>query len=168
MPCKNGTRKSMEQNKENAIRERELDKTCPFREYWRDLVHRVYDENLGFASLTEEEKLYYSVCVLIGEVYNGGFVQFFDNSSGSQYRYAELGLIRMRAKSSIILLREAKSSLFGNQSVPKDQVERFNVMRQRTDEPDLNSLDTEFYKDTDKLDKKTEAFAIEHGLVKYA
>jgi hypothetical protein len=168
MPCKNGTRKSMDKAKEDAIKERELDKTCPFRRYWRDLVDRVYDEELGFSSLTEEEKLYYSVCVLIGEVYNGGFVQFFDNSSGAQYRYAELGLIRMQAKASIILLREAKSSLFGSHSVPKDQTERWNIMRKLTDEPDLDSLDTEFYKDPDNLDQKTEEFAIENGLVKYA
>jgi len=168
MPCKNGTRKSMEQAKENAIKERELDKTCPFRAYWRKLVDRVYDEKQGFTTLTEEEKLYYSVCVLIGEVYNGGFVQFFDNSSGAQYRYAELGLIRMEARASLKLLREAKNSLFGKQSVPTDQAQRWEIIRKLTDEPDLDSLDTEFYKDTDKLDEKTEKFAVEHGLVKYA
>lgn len=168
MPCKNGTRKSMDRAKEDSVKERELDKTCPFRAYWRNLVDRVYDEELGFSSLIEEEKLYYSVCVLIGEVYNGGFVQFFDNSSGAQYRYAELGLIRMQAKKSITLLREAKFSLFGNQHVPTDQAERWNIMRKLTDDPDLDSLDTEFYKDADKLDQKTEEFAINNGLVKYA
>ncbi|MGB2739104.1 MAG: DUF4375 domain-containing protein [Cognaticolwellia sp.] len=157
----------MEQTKKNAIKERELDKTCPFRAYWRNLVDRVYDESLGFTSLNEEEKLYYSVCVLIGEVYNGGFVQFFDNSAGAQYRYAELGLIRMQAKASLTLLRQAKSSLFGSQSVPNDQTERWSVMRHKTDEPDVDNLDTEFYKDTDNLDKKTEVFAIKYGLVKY-
>jgi len=167
MPCKNGTRKSMEQAKENAIKERELDKTCPFRAYWRDLVDRVYDESLGFTSLNDEEKLYYSVYVLIGEVYNGGFVQFFDNTSGAQYRYAELGLIQMQAKESLALLRKAKLSLFGNQSVPIDQEERWGVMRQMTDEPDIDNLDTEFYKDTDNLDNKTEEFAIKNGLVQY-
>ena len=157
----------MEQAKENAIKERELDKTCPFRAYWRDLVDRVYDGSLGFTSLNDEEKLYYSVCVLIGEVYNGGFVQFFDNTSGAQYRYAELGLIQMQAKESLTLLRKAKLSLFGNKSVPIDQEERWGVMRQMTDESDIDNLDTEFYKDTDNLDNKTEEFAIKHGLVQY-
>ena len=168
MPCKKGTRKSMEQAKEKAMQDGELDKTCPFRAYWRNLVERVYDEGQGFNTLSEEEKLYYSVCVLTGEVYNGGFIQFFDNTSGARYSYAELGLVRIEAKESLKLLRAAKTSLFGKQGVPKGQAERWAIIRKHTDEPDLDELDTEFYKDADELDKKLENFAIKSGLVKYA
>ncbi|WDE06720.1 DMP19 family protein [Thalassomonas viridans] len=168
MPCKNGTRKNIEQSKEYYKRERELDKTCPFRALWRGLVDKVYKQEGGFAALSEDEKLYYSVNALGGEVYNGGFVQYFDNSSGETYRYAELGLVRLGATSSLKLLRKAKEELLGSGSVPKDQAERWAAIKKHSDEPDLDGLDTEFYKDPDQLDKKLESFAVEVGLVKNA
>jgi hypothetical protein len=168
MPCKNGNRKNIEQAKEYYKKERELDKTCPFRALWRELVDRVYKQGGGFSALSDDEKLYYSVNTLGGEVYNGGFVQYFDNTSGEHYRYAELGLVRLGATSSLKLLRQAKEELLGPCSVPQDQAERWAAIRKYSDEPDLDKLDTEFYKDPDQLDIKLENFAVEVGLVKNA
>lgn len=168
MPCKNGTRKNIEQAKEYYKRERELNKTCSFRALWRELVDKVYKQDGGFGALSEDEKLYYSVNTLGGEVYNGGFVQYFDNSSGEHYRHAKLGLVRLGATNSLRLLRKAKEELIGHGPVPQDQAERWAAIRKHSDEPDLDSLDTEFYKDPDQLDKKLESFAIEVGLVKNA
>ena len=121
MPCKNGTRKSMELAKELTAKERELDKTCPIRAMWRELVDKVYSPGGGFSSLSDVEKLYYAVNVLSGEVYNGGFDQYFFNTSAQDYRYAEFGLMQLGAKNSLRLLREAKHQLFGSCQVPKDQ-----------------------------------------------
>ena len=166
MPCKNGTRKNIEQAKEYYKRERELDEICPFRSLWRRLVDKVYKQEGGFAALSQEEKLYYSANVLIGEVYNGGFIQYFDNSSGEHYLYAELSLVRLGATNSLKLLRKAKEVLLGSFPVPQDHAERWAAIRKHSDEPDLDALDVEFYKDTDQLDKKLEIFAIEAGLVK--
>lgn len=168
MPCNNGNRKNIEQAKEYYKIERELDKTCPFRALWRELVGKVHKEEGGFAALPDDEKLYYSVNTLCGEVYNGGFVQYFDNSSGEHYRYAELGLVRLGATCSLKLLRLAKEQLLGSGSVPQSQAERWAAIRKHADEPNLDALDTEFYKDLDELDKKLEAFAVETGLVKNA
>jgi len=144
MPCKNGNRKNIEQAKEYYKRERELDKTCPFRALWRELVVKVYKQEGGFSSLTEEEKLYYAVNTLGGEVFNGGFVQYFDNSSGENYHYAEFGLIRVGATHSLKLLRQAKKELIGSLSVPQDQAERWTAIRKNSEEPDLDKLDSEF------------------------
>lgn len=168
MPCKNGNRESMEQAKEYYKKERELDKTCPYRAFWRKLVDKVYDQKTGFSGLTDDEKLYYSVNVLSGEVYNGGFMQFFDNTSGEHYRHAELGLIRLNAIKSLKLLRKAKHELFGDQSVPKNQTQRWLVTQNSNQEKVLDSLDTKFYEDPDNLGDKLEAFAQESGLVKNA
>jgi len=168
MPCKNGNRKNIEQAKEYYKKERELDKTCPFRALWRELVDKVYKQKGGFGALSENEKLYYSVNTLGGEVYNGGFVQYFDNSSGEHYRYAELGLVRLGATNSLRLLSNAKEELIGQGSVPQDQAERWGAIRKHSDEPNLDTLDTEFNKDTDQLDKKLESFAVEVGLVQNA
>lgn len=166
--CKNGIRESMEKSKEYYKKERELDKTCPFRLFWRELVSRVYDENKGFKYLSEAEKIYFSVNCLSGEVYNGGFDQYFSNSAGENYTHAELGLIQLKATNSLRLLRKAKQIVFGSSAVPKEQ-----YLRQvATDSDDvstaLDELDTEFYKDPDQLAEKLEAYAINNGLVKNA
>lgn len=168
MPCKNGTRKSMDLAKERAAKERELEKTCPYRALWRELVDRVYNQDGGFSALSENEKLYYSVNVLSGEVYNGGFDQYFNNTSAEHYRNAEHGLVQLGATNSLKLLRQAKEQLFGSNQVPKGQTERWDLIRKLNRPNDLDALDTEFYKDQDELDNKLEGFAVEVGLVKNA
>ncbi|MFD2232124.1 DMP19 family protein [Alkalimarinus sediminis] len=168
MPCKNGTRKSMELAKERYKQERELDKTCPYRALWRVLVDKVFNQSGGFDALTDDEKIYYSVNTLSGDVYNGGFNQYFSNTASEHYIYAELGLVKLGATNSLRLLREGKKQLFGSAQVPKDQVKRWEEIKKHKVEPDLDNLDTEFYKDQDELDLKLEKFAVESGLVKNA
>lgn len=168
MACKNGIRESMEESKEYYKRERELEKTCPFRLFWSDLVDRVYDEKKGFKTLSDEEKFYYSVNCLSGEVYNGGFDQYFSNSSGENYIYAELGLVQLGATNSLGLLRKAKKLVFGSSSVPKEQHLRQVATSNGKVSSALDDLDTEFYKDTDQLSEKLESYAKSKGLVKNA
>jgi hypothetical protein len=166
MPCKNGTRESMNLAKEHAAKERELEKTCPYRALWRELVDKVYNQSGGFNALSANEKLYYSVNLLSGEVYNGGFDQYFTNTSAENFRDAEYGLVQLGATNSIKLLRQAKEQLFGSNQVPKCQTERWELIRKLNRTTDLEALDTEFYLDQDDLDIKLEAFALEVGLVK--
>jgi len=168
MPCKTGNRKNIENSKLYYERERVLDKTCPFRAMWRELVDKVHNQSSGFTGLSEEEKIYYSVGVLNGETYNGGIIQFFENTSGEYYRYAELGLIRLGASNSLSLLRTAKKELFGDAEVPKDQEKRWAIMRNKNREEALDNLDTEYYKDLDGIENKMESFAKEVGLVENA
>ena len=165
MPCKNGIRANLERAKEYYQQERELDKTCPFRAFWRDLVVRVHNKDQGFYTLRPEGQNYYAVNCLSGEVYNGGFIQYFDNSSGEHYAFAERGLIQMGASHSLNLLHQAKQAVFGEKPVPIDRDRRLAA----TDNQDLYSvldkLDDEFYKDLDDLDAKLESYALDYGLV---
>ncbi len=158
----------MEKSKEYYKKERELDKTCPFRLFWSELVSRVYDESKGFKSLSEAEKIYFSVNCLSGEVYNGGFDQYFSNSAGENYTHAELGLIQLKATNSLRLLRKAKQIVFGNSDVPKEQYLRQVATNSDDVSKDLDELDTEFYKDPDQLTEKLETYAINNDLVKNA
>ena len=166
MPCKNGNRKNIEQAKEYYKKERELEKTCPFRALWRELVDKVYNREGGFTALSEAEKTYYAVNTLSGEVYNGGFIQYFENTAGEHYKYAELGLESLSATQSLMLLRQAKTALFSSAIVPTDQTQRWSIIRKNIDEPDLDVFDTEFYKDEDKLGDKLEDYAIKSFLIK--
>ncbi len=69
MACKQGIRQNIEAAKRYYEQQRQYD---PFRELWKSLVHRVYHTDAGYQGLNEAERLYYSVGILDGEVYNGG------------------------------------------------------------------------------------------------
>lgn len=166
MPCKSGNRENIERGKEYYKKQRELDNTCPFRALWKELISKVHHTDGGFNSLSEDEQLYFSVNVLSGEVYNGGFDQFFTNSSGAYYRKAELGLVRLGATHSLKILRQAKEKYFGSNNVPQDREKRWELLRKNSTELDLDSLDTLFYQDLDQLEHKLETFAVEAGLIK--
>jgi hypothetical protein len=66
--------------------------------------------------------------VLEGEVYNGGFHQYFGNSSGGYYADALRGLQEMGATECRRILLAAKQLLFGAQEVPGTQAARFDYL----------------------------------------
>jgi hypothetical protein len=118
--------------------------------------------------LSEAEKLYFAVQLLEGEVYNGGFDQYFFNSSGSYYRYAVLGLKELEAAQALALLEEAKQILFNSADVPEDPGHRRQLLRERSSVARtqcLEQLDKLYWKDPDGLWPRCEAFARKHGLV---
>jgi len=55
------------------------------------LVERVCRSPDGFEKLSDAEKLYYALTLLQDEVNNGGFHQFFFNSSGSYFDLIDQG-----------------------------------------------------------------------------
>jgi len=108
MACKQGIRESIEQSKEFYRKQKEYD---PFKELWMHIVKKAHAEENGFDNLTKEEKLYYSVNILDGEVYNGGMEQFFSNSSGELYREVIEGIKIIKAGNALLLLRQAAKIL---------------------------------------------------------
>jgi hypothetical protein len=168
MPCKSGTRDQIEASKKEHVRQRELDKTCPYRALWRQLHSKVYSEGGGFHTLTKTEKTYWALNLLEGEVYNGGFDQFFHNSSGSHYLLVTEGLKALGAEQSLSLLHKAKQILFADRGVPENTTERRTLLLDLFPEstPDsLNALDDAYWKNPDQLGEKLETFALQNGLV---
>lgn len=169
MPCKSGTRSAIEASKVSMKRQRELDAMDPFRLYWRELVDRVHKSDAGIANLSDVERQYWAVGCLFGEVYNGGFDQYFHNSSGATYSAAVDGLKAMDATMSLLLLEKAKQMIFGFADVPEESCTRRRIqasvdgdsLQQRLDE-----LDKQFWDDPDNLATRSEKFAINHGLVR--
>lgn len=169
MPCKSGTRANIEASKVAAQQERERDATDAFRIYWRELIARVYKSSEGLTQLSDVERQYWAVGCLSDEVYNGGFDQYFHNSSGATYSDAVDGLQAMGARTSLLLLQKAKQMIFGFREVPEESIARRTILDAAESDSlqlRLDELDKKFWTDPDELAVRSKAFANTHGLVR--
>ena len=173
MPCKGGYRESIEARKREIHEERERDRTNPDRRLWLSLVEQVHHSATGFDGLSHPEKLYFAIGCLEGDVYNGGFHQYFFNDSASYYAYAEEGLIAIGALQTCELLNEAKHVLFAAEAVPVKVSERRNALQgHMKTEPEaakssqkLDDLDTRYWLDSEGIGARMKAFARDHELL---
>lgn len=100
-----------------------------------------------------QQNLYFNQC-LEAEINNGGFNQYFFNSSGS---YANETLHSLKAiganKTADILLSAINQ--FPNATVPKNTIERHNILEQIEDDADkvFEELDNLFYAYSEDLNK---------------
>jgi len=179
VPCVRGNQLSIEQRSEQRRREREVERAwreSPEHRYWLSLVERVYKQPGGFGALSRGDQLYYLVNVLSGEVHNGGFDQFFSNSSGDRYYETVQALAELEDQATLSLLEEAKSTLFGAVDVPVDGVARFGLMRTASeDHPQyaatvlaLDQLDKRFYANAESVSSLLERVATAHDLYRDA
>jgi Domain of unknown function (DUF4375) len=177
MPCVRGNQLSIEQRKEQRRQALEAGRArleSPAYKYWHTLVGRVYEQPRGFEALSHGDQLYYLINVLSGEVHNGGFDQFFSNSSGNRYAETVAALVEVDAQATLALLLEAKSTIFIDADVPVDRVLRYELMPTSTEEhPDyeavsaaLDDLDDRFYEDPDNLGEVLARIASSHNLYK--
>ena len=175
VPCVRGNLLSIEQRKDRHRNEREAERAwleSPEHRYWSSLVDRVYKQPGGFGVLSRGDQLYYLVNVLSGEVHNGGFDQFFSNSSGDRYYETVQALVDLGDRTTLGLLEEAKSALFEAARVPVDRIVRFRLMRTASeDHPQydatvlaLEELDKRFYASAERVTKLLERVAAEHDL----
>jgi hypothetical protein len=142
-------------------------KRNPFFMLYSSLIDRVWNSPGGFEALSESEKLYYVMTLFQNEINNGGFHQFFFNSSGSYYELIENALVTFDEPQTLDLLHNARQIVFPEIVVPVDTETRRGLLPP----PDphlmdrLNELDQRFYRSADTLTPKLEAFARQRGLV---
>ena len=166
VPCRNGTRASMEENRRWYREHLERLRTDPAHLYWSALVHRVF-KDADFAGLPEAEKRYFAVCCLSGEVHNGGFQQFFFNSAGAYYREALAGLEEMGAADCWQLLQRAKQVWFDFADVPVETRARRELLHKnssRSRDSRSDELDRLFWKEAEALSAKIEDYAMTNKL----
>lgn len=165
MPCKTGNRERLEASKRRYEEQKKYD---PWREMWHSLVVRVHKTNSGFEGLSTDEKVYYAVSILDGEVHNGGLHQFFWNSSGELFPHVVSGLEVLGAYDQLELLHRAEQILFPDGAVPIDWDERRRHLLSIESDPrakDLDEFDRAFWKDSKTLQAKLVRFAEEKGIV---
>lgn len=115
---------------------------------------------VGYDNLNEVEKCYFSVWWLIAEVDNGGFDQFFFNSTGGYIPEVLAGLRMLGANDSARLLERAVA-LLPSATLPRDDKERRSILKGLSDDAQkqFDQLDGEFYEYPDNLRDKLESFA---------
>jgi len=127
-----------------------------------DLVFPRYDRD-GFDSLSAAERVAYCVDALEREVNNGGFEQFFGNSSGDTAAETDAALQAIGAAQAASLLQSA-TSLFPNGAPPRDPDERVEAIDALSDEArsKWGELDARFCAYPDDLTSLMRRFVIAH------
>lgn len=168
IPCAKGYRESIEESKRYHADIKKLEQE-PSTLFWRDLCSRTCDTSLGFETLTESEKLFFSLNVLIGEVFNGGFEQYFTNSSGDHFEYAVKAVELLGDHKSVEIVSDAKRAIFGSANVPENHatrlgfVEMNSVFENEKTARLLDDLDAAFVKKSDEvLSERLVVFALQN------
>jgi hypothetical protein len=169
MPCKGGYRKNIEESKVRYEQDKKYRETAEHK-HWLWLINQVHKSETGFYGLSHLDQLYFATNLVSGEVYNGGFDQYFHNSSADYYQFAVEGLSTIGAAESLHLLISAKKIFFGEADVPLNTEERrraihaVNSETQDKQSKELDVLDKSFWADPDKLGERLSQFAQTHQL----
>jgi len=113
---------------------------------WSFLVATVFRGRTGLENLEAlmpSARVIYLAGVLDGEVFNGGFHQYFSNSSGEHAHRTLFALHELGATRRASLLQRA-IAIFPSKRVPQDRGERNDAL-DKTDFAVLEALDSEYY-----------------------
>ncbi|MFL3662208.1 MAG: DMP19 family protein [Polaribacter sp.] len=116
-----------------------------------EIIGKKIPEKDDFQNLNNFEKTFIYVDVLEHNVTNGGFIQFFFNSSGQFTHEVFHAYMEIKAEKTIDILTEA-IHLFPEIPVPKNLRIRQEILMKKDSNIDLwDALDTEFYKCEDDI-----------------
>ncbi len=132
---------------------------------WSALSYRIGQKRKakGESSLTATERNLVAATWVGYEVNNGGFDQYFYNSSGDEAAQALAGLKEMGADGSAALLARAMA-VFPDGQPPADRDRRVELMEKIAlqSKPVWDKCDEEFYKLKEDIDGLTLAHARKH------
>ncbi len=94
-----------------------------------NFIGELCDYGDDFSKLTEQQKLFYLNQNLEREINNGGFNQYFCNSSGNNSHETILSLKAIGASKTADILQKAIDE-FPNKIVPRDRYERTKIIEQ--------------------------------------
>ncbi|MBI5297176.1 MAG: DMP19 family protein [Chloroflexi bacterium] len=114
-----------------------------------DKIHKK-----GFESLSHPERVLHHIYWLESEVNNGGFQQYFDNSSGDYAIDTPSALEEIGAKHTANLMKRA-NDLFPNGAPSRDRQQRLEQLDSfdETNRNKFEDLDSEFFKYQDPLEE---------------
>ena len=116
-----------------------------------EIIGKKIPKKDDFQNLNNFEKTFIYVDVLEHNVTNGGFIQFFFNSSGQFAHEVFHAYMEIKAEKTVDILTEA-IHLFPEVPVPKNLRIRQEILMKKDSNIDLwDALDTEFYKCEDNI-----------------
>jgi len=117
-----------------------------------NFIGELCDYGDDFSKLTDQQKLFYLNQNLEREINNGGFNQYFINSSGDNAHETILSLKAIGADKTADILQKAIDQ-FPNKTVPKDRDKRTEIVEQIEEVANevWNDLDQKFYQYEDNL-----------------
>ncbi|MEN3977295.1 DUF4375 domain-containing protein [Acinetobacter sp. CWB-B33] len=167
MPCKNGIRAAHEHSKQQYERDR-LYRQFEEHHYWVQLVEKVNQQR--WSVLSRQDQHYFVISILIGEVLNGGFEQYFFNSSGDYYTQTKQVLIQYGEEDIFRLLLRAKQLIFTGQAVPvrceqrRQLLQNIEAEQEQQHDAELRLLENRFFEKSDRLSALLSKLAVEHHL----
>ncbi|WP_299124557.1 DMP19 family protein [uncultured Tenacibaculum sp.] len=157
----------------NASSQTEFDLDKVLKKKRRDMVVMEIDSYLNKKSeygekiekLNSSQKSFLYVENLEREINNGGFNQYYFNSSGDFSQETVNALLEIGAKKTSKIVQKANSE-FKNGIVPKDRTERQNELEliQQKAKKSWNKCDSEFYKYQDNLTELLIAFVVNNKM----
>lgn len=115
----------------------------------------------GAKGLSQPQLYYLTLFFLDAEVQNGGFSQFYFNSSGDLAPHA-VAAARAVGAAKIADLVQKANGLFGKPGPSADRNERMDQLS-KVDLQALNELDTQFYKCPERLSELLPKFVASHA-----
>lgn len=121
------------------------------------------EEKSGRTALTEYQRLYSAVFMCDAEINNGGFAQYFVNSSGDQWQDALAGFKAMGFHERLAVLNEAIAKFGGggpstNRTTRQDQLSKLY----NRDDTAFDSLDDRYYKSSEVVEVLASRFVLEN------
>jgi len=128
-------------------------KLIDFQEQWIKLVDKAYND---FNSLSKEERVWYTVQILMDATNNGGMISFFYNS-GADYYIETINDLKELKQDKIAELLERIGKMYYKNIVPKDIEKRNQIIISIPDDgrydQELDEIDTIFYQLENKLEE---------------
>lgn len=116
-----------------------------------EIIGKKIPEKDNFNQLNEFEKTFIYIDILEHNVTNGGFIQFFYNSSGQFTHEIFQAYLQIKAEKTVDILTEA-IFLFPEIPVPKNLRVRQQILMEKESNIDLwDALDERFYKYEDNI-----------------
>jgi hypothetical protein len=123
-----------------------------------EIIGKKIPEKDNFSNLNEFEKIFIYLDILEDSVTNGGFIQFFFNSSGQFTHEVFQAYMAIKAENTVDILTKA-IYLFPEIPVPKNLRARQQILMEKDTNIDLwDELDTQFYKYEDNIISLTLAY----------
>ncbi|GAA4272940.1 DMP19 family protein [Aquimarina gracilis] len=113
--------------------------------------------------LNSSQKTFLIVENLEREINNGGFIQFYFNSSGDFSQETVKALLEIGAKKTAQIVKKANAA-FKNGIVPKNRIERQNelILIEKKAKKNWDQCDSEFYQYHDNLTKLLITYVIKN------